>query len=108
MSTAVATESFPITRDSEVCGGQPVIAGTRTPVNSIVGYYKMGMSVEEILEGLPHLNAAQVFDCCGSRLFQPPAAHIKFNSRKRLCTNACCSDMGACHNPVLTFETIDL
>jgi uncharacterized protein (DUF433 family) len=61
MSTATATDSSYITRSPDVCGGQPVITGTRTPVKSIVGYYKMGMSVEEILEGLPHLNPAQVF-----------------------------------------------
>lgn len=45
-----------------VCGGKPVIKGTRTPVRSIVGYYKLGMNTEEILEGLPHLNPAQVYD----------------------------------------------
>jgi uncharacterized protein (DUF433 family) len=61
MSTTTATASPYITRSPEVCGGQPVIAGTRTPVKSIVGYYKMGLSVEEILEGLPHLSPAQVF-----------------------------------------------
>lgn len=61
MSAVTATDSFYITRSPAVCGGQPVIAGTRTPVKSIVGYYKMGMSVEEILEGLPHLSPAQVF-----------------------------------------------
>ncbi|HET8669369.1 MAG TPA: DUF433 domain-containing protein [Candidatus Saccharimonadales bacterium] len=61
MSTAIVTDPSLIARSSDVCGGQPVVAGTRTPVKSIVGYYKMGMSVEEILEGLPHLTPAQVF-----------------------------------------------
>ena len=61
MSMATATDSPYITCSPDVCGGQPVLAGTRTPVKSIVGYYKMGMSVEEILEGLPHLSPAQVF-----------------------------------------------
>jgi uncharacterized protein (DUF433 family) len=61
MSTAATTDSSHITRNPTVCGGQPVIIGTRTSVKSIVGYYKMGMSVEEILEGLPHLSPAQVF-----------------------------------------------
>ena len=61
MSAAITTESFPITRSPDVCGGQPIIAGTRTPVKSIVGYYKMGLSVEEILEGMPHLNPTQIF-----------------------------------------------
>jgi len=51
-----------ITRVSGVCGGRPIVQGTRIPVQTIVGYYKLGMSVDEILDGLPHLTAAQVFD----------------------------------------------
>ena len=31
-------------------------------MKSIAGYYKMGLSVEEILEGLPHLTPAQVYE----------------------------------------------
>lgn len=51
-----------ITRVSEVCGGRPIVRGTRISVQTIVGYYKLGMTVDEILDGLPHLTAAQVFD----------------------------------------------
>jgi uncharacterized protein (DUF433 family) len=51
-----------VTQVPGVQGGRPIIRGTRTPVSSIVGYYKMGLTVEEILEGLPHLTAAQVFE----------------------------------------------
>lgn len=60
MSVPVITEYRYITRVPGVCGGRPVIKGTRTRVKAIVGYYKMGLSMEEILEGLPHLTAAQV------------------------------------------------
>lgn len=45
-----------------VCGGRPCIKGTRVPVKAIVGYYKMGLGTEEILEGLPHLTPAQVYE----------------------------------------------
>jgi uncharacterized protein (DUF433 family) len=51
-----------ITRSPDVCGGRPVVRDTRIPVQTIVGYYKLGMTVDEILAGLPHLTAAQVFD----------------------------------------------
>jgi uncharacterized protein (DUF433 family) len=51
-----------ITRIPDIRGGRPIIHGTRIPVQTIVGYYKLGMSVDEILAGLPHLTAAQVFD----------------------------------------------
>jgi len=49
-----------ITRKRAILGGVPIIAGTRTPVRSIAGYYQMGMTVDEILQTLPHLSAAQV------------------------------------------------
>jgi uncharacterized protein (DUF433 family) len=62
VSTPVVTEYHYITTTPGICGGQPVVKGTRTPVRSIVGYCKLGLSVEEILEGLPHLTAAQVFE----------------------------------------------
>ena len=52
-----------ITRREEVCGGDPIIRGTRTPVRSIVGYYRnVGYSPEEIVHHLPHLTLAQVHD----------------------------------------------
>jgi uncharacterized protein (DUF433 family) len=51
-----------ITRAPGICGGRPIIKGTRITVRAIVGYYKMGLSIEEILEGLPHLTPSQVYD----------------------------------------------
>lgn len=39
-----------IVRLNGVCDGPPVIKGTRTPVRSVVAYYKQGLSVEEILD----------------------------------------------------------
>ncbi len=53
MATSVTTGYRHIVRDVRICGGRPVIEGTRTPVQTIVGYYKLGLGVEEILEGLP-------------------------------------------------------
>lgn len=51
-----------ITRTPGICGGRPIINNTRTSVQTIIEYYKRGMTVEEILEGLPHLTAAQVYE----------------------------------------------
>lgn len=62
MSTVVTTEYRYITRVPEICGDSPIIRGTRTLVKTIVGYYKLGLGVEEILEGLPHLTPAQVYE----------------------------------------------
>jgi len=52
-----------ITCKEGVCGGEPIIEGTRTPVRSIVVYrLRLGDSVEEIARQLPHLSPAQVYD----------------------------------------------
>ncbi|MCG2709416.1 MAG: DUF433 domain-containing protein [Thermodesulfovibrionales bacterium] len=46
----------------DICGGGPIIKGTRTSVVNIVGYHKLGLSPEEIRAELPHLNLAQIYD----------------------------------------------
>lgn len=62
MTTITKTEHPHIAYVEGTCGGRPIINGTRTPVRAIVGYYKMGMSPEEIVRSLPHLSLAQVHD----------------------------------------------
>jgi uncharacterized protein (DUF433 family) len=62
MTSSTTTEYRHITRVPEIWGGRPIIRGTRTPIKTIVGYYKLGLSVEEILEGLPHLTPAQIYE----------------------------------------------
>jgi uncharacterized protein (DUF433 family) len=49
-----------IDRDPQIRGGRPKIAGTGLTVRRIVGWYKMGMSPEEIALEYPHLTLAQV------------------------------------------------
>lgn len=52
-----------IVKIAGVCGGEAVIEGTRIAVWHIVGYYyKVGMSVEEIVTEWNYLTLAQVFD----------------------------------------------
>ncbi len=51
-----------IVKIAGVCGGQAVIEGTRIAVWHLVGYYyKVGMTVEEILAEWDYLTLAQVF-----------------------------------------------
>jgi|SRR5947209_20424767 len=49
-----------IDRDPEIRGGRPKIAGTGLTVSRIAGWYKMGMTPEEIALEYPHLTLAQV------------------------------------------------
>jgi uncharacterized protein (DUF433 family) len=56
-----ATEQCHVVRVEGTCGGEPIIKGTRTPVRSIVEFWRQGMSPEEIRAALPHLTLGQVF-----------------------------------------------
>jgi uncharacterized protein (DUF433 family) len=44
-----------------VCGGRPVLKGTRFPVSSVVIYYQQGLTAEEILKEFPQLSPPQVY-----------------------------------------------
>jgi uncharacterized protein (DUF433 family) len=64
MSTATASPveiGTLIDRDPRIRGGRPKIAGTGVTVRRIAGWYKLGLSPEEITREIPHLNLAQVF-----------------------------------------------
>lgn len=46
-----------------LCGGSPVIAGTKFPVRSVVFYIlKQGMTPEELVREFSHLTLPQVYD----------------------------------------------
>lgn len=51
-----------IVRDDQILGGEPIVAGTRTPVRAVVELWRLGHPPEEIPRDLPHLKLAQVFD----------------------------------------------
>ena len=66
---AVSARSSPsathphVWRRPGVCGGAPVIRGTRFPVRSVVEYVlRQGMTPEEMVRGWPHLSLAQIYD----------------------------------------------
>jgi uncharacterized protein (DUF433 family) len=49
-----------IERDPARCAGQPVVGGTRIRVAIILGCYRQGMSVEEIVQQYPSLKPSDV------------------------------------------------
>jgi uncharacterized protein (DUF433 family) len=49
-----------IVLNPKIRGGRPKIVGTGLTVRRIVGWFKMGMSPEEIAVEYPHLSLAQV------------------------------------------------
>jgi len=59
---AVTTLSRYIVSDAALLQGEPVVAGTKTPVRAIVELWRLGIPPEEISSHLPHITLAQVFD----------------------------------------------
>lgn len=51
-----------IEQDPARCGGQAVVGGTRIRVAIILGCYRQGMGVEEIIQQYPTLKPADVHD----------------------------------------------
>ena len=49
-----------IVRDPKVCGGQPVIRGTRVPVRTILASLAEGGRIAEILKDFPTLTEQDV------------------------------------------------
>ena len=48
--------------DPARCGGQPVVAGTRIRIATILVCYRQGMGIEEIVQQYPGLRPADVHD----------------------------------------------
>jgi len=62
MAAHKKTVSHPyVERKKGVCGGRPVIKGTRFPVSSVVIHYQRGLTAEEILQDFPQLTPTQVY-----------------------------------------------
>ena len=49
-----------IVRDPQICGGEPVIRGTRVTIRTILASLAEGAHIEEILENFPTLTEEDV------------------------------------------------
>jgi uncharacterized protein (DUF433 family) len=49
-----------ITRDTAICGGQPVVRGTRVLVRTVLSYLAHGASTAEILLEFPSLEESDI------------------------------------------------
>ncbi len=47
----------------DVCGGRPVVRGTRITVDTILGYLSSGDAISDILEGHPTLIQEDILAC---------------------------------------------
>ena len=60
MTTVTDIGSLIVCSD-DIRDGRPRVAGTGVTVQRIVGWYKQGLTPEEIITELPHLSLAQVY-----------------------------------------------
>ncbi|HYN86988.1 MAG TPA: DUF433 domain-containing protein [Ardenticatenaceae bacterium] len=65
------TEHPHIVQIEGVCGGRPIIEGSRISVRHIAQLYKAGDTVDEILQAHPHLKPAAVYDAISYYLDHP-------------------------------------
>ena len=61
MTTMITDIGALIVRSPEIRAGEPRIAETGVTVKRIVGWYKLGLSAEEIADEFGHLSLAQVY-----------------------------------------------
>ncbi len=47
-------------KDPDICGGEPVIKGTRVPLKTILASLAEGANIEEILEDFPTLKKEDI------------------------------------------------
>ena len=79
----IRTEHPHIVRVQGVCGGRPVIEGTRLSVKLIVGWTREGLSPEQILDLYPQLSAAQVADALAYYADHPEEIEAEFEEELR-------------------------
>src|SRR5262245_9763366 len=61
MSSSPRTLEAGIVSDAGLRNGEPILAGTATPVRAVAELWNQGMAPEEIPIHLPHLSIQQVF-----------------------------------------------
>ena len=65
---------LPITVDPEIMSGKPVFAGTRVPVDTLIGYVLDGNTLNEFLEDFPTVkreDAVRVLEYANQSLLHP-------------------------------------
>ncbi len=79
----IRTDYPHIVRVQGVCGGRPVIEGTRLSVKLVVGWARMGMTPEEIAAYYPSISVAQIADALAYYDDHPEEIEAEFAEEKR-------------------------
>ena len=79
----IQTDHPHVVRVQGVCGGRPVIEGTRLSVKLIVGWARMGMTPAEIAAQYPDLSMVQVADALAYYEDHPEEIEAEFAEEQR-------------------------
>jgi len=79
----IHTDHPHIVRVQGVCGGRPVIEGTRLSVKLIVGWAHMGMTPEEIVAQYSHVSLVQIADALAYYKDHPEEIEAEFSEEQR-------------------------
>ena len=79
----ITTDRSHIVRIQGVCGGRPIIDGTRITVKTVVGWVRIGMSPQEIIKDYA-LTAAQVADALAYYEDHPEEIDAEFAEEQRI------------------------
>ena len=79
----IQTDHPHVVRVQGVCGGRPVIEGTRLSVKLITGWARMGMTPAEIAAQYPDLSMVQVADALAYYEDHPEEIEAEFAEEQR-------------------------
>jgi uncharacterized protein (DUF433 family) len=82
-SGKIRTDHPSIVRIQGVCGGRPVIDGTRISVKAVVGWVRLGMSPQEIIDQHPIISASQVAQALAYYHDHPEEIEAEFAEEQR-------------------------
>jgi uncharacterized protein (DUF433 family) len=83
-----------------VCGGEPVVVGTRFPVRSVVtSIYRLGMTPEEMVEAWPYLTLAHVHDALSFYHDHRPAIDRAIRANRETAVRRAAGDLDADRKP---------
>lgn len=82
-SRTIRTGHPHIVRTEGVCGGRPIIEGTRLSVKLIVGWTKQGMAPAEIAAMYPEATVSQIVDALAYYEDHPEEIEAEFAEEKR-------------------------
>lgn len=86
--TQTLNQTYPITKNPGICGGEACIANTRIPIWLLVESRRLGISEAQILDDYPHLSAADLVNAWAYANAHPQEIEIAIQKNEVAFTNS--------------------